>query len=58
VLGPRAAYVETLKTLIYNVRYFLLFIVLSMISAALSLAVLYKWEINEKVSTLLFVLLA
>jgi len=48
-MGPRASYVETLKTLIYNVRYFLLFIVLSTISAALSLAVLYKWEIDRKV---------
>eukprot|EP00210_Caulerpa_lentillifera_P005037 g4811.t1 len=48
VMGPRSAYVETLKTLIYNVRYFLLFIVLNMISAALSFAVLYKWENESK----------
>eukprot|EP00210_Caulerpa_lentillifera_P005036 g4810.t1 len=47
VIGPRAAYVETLRTLVYNVRYFLMFIVLSMISAALSFAVLYKWEVDQ-----------
>lgn len=51
VMGPRASYVETLKTLIFNVRYFLLFIVLSMVSAALSFSALYKWEIDGKVST-------
>jgi len=50
-MGPRASYVETLKTLIYNVRYFLLFICLSMVSAALSFSALYKWEIDDKVST-------
>eukprot|EP00210_Caulerpa_lentillifera_P004413 g4210.t1 len=46
VMGPRASYVETLKTLIYNVRYFLLFIVLCTVSVALSFGALYKWENN------------
>lgn len=53
-MNPRASYVESLKTLIYNVRYFLLFIALSMISAALSFTVLYKREIDNYVRDLLY----
>eukprot|EP00210_Caulerpa_lentillifera_P005045 g4818.t1 len=42
VVSVGASYVETLRAVLYDVRYFLIFIIASMVSATLSFAVLYS----------------
>lgn len=58
VIEVGTAYVESLKALIIAVRGLLLFIVLTVISAALAFATLYKWDNHAAVSdrtSLLFI---
>eukprot|EP00210_Caulerpa_lentillifera_P007628 g7285.t1 len=50
VIEVGGAYLESLKALVISVRGFLLFIVLTVISASLAFASLYKWDTEQHTS--------